>query len=171
MSYWIVLKAVPGHDRLAVVTLAGFETSAPKTRTQVGARWRTVGLFGEYFFARVEERWRASERTIGVASVVKFGPTPARCPDAEIAKPLARADPDGVVRLASRPPPRATPVLARGARVVVVDGPLAGFNGLYAGWPRMSANSSCSTSWGRRARSRSPRAASSRDDPSRSGYP
>jgi hypothetical protein len=46
MSYWIVVKAVPGHDRIAVagVTIAGFETFAPKTRTQVGARWRTVGL-------------------------------------------------------------------------------------------------------------------------------
>jgi transcriptional antiterminator RfaH len=137
MSYWIVVKAVPGHDRLVVagVTLAGFETFAPKTRAQVGARWRTVSLFGGYFFARVEERWRAIERTIGVASVVKFGPSPARCPDAEIAKLLARADPDGVVRLASCPPPRASPVLAPGARVVVVDGPLAGFNGLYAGMP------------------------------------
>jgi transcription antitermination factor NusG len=128
MSYWIAVKAVSGHERLAVVsvTLAGFETFAPKMRTRVGARWCTVSLFGGYFFARIEERWRIIERSLGVACVVKFGPAPARCPDAEIASLLARADPDGVIRLAPRK-------FAPGAKVIVVGGPLAGFSGLYAG--------------------------------------
>jgi hypothetical protein len=39
---------------------------------------------------------------MGVVSVVKFGPAPARCPDEEIARLIARADPDGIVRLSPR---------------------------------------------------------------------
>jgi hypothetical protein len=69
MPYWIVVRSEPGHDRLAVagVTLAGFETFAPKTRSPVGVRSRTVPLFSTYFFARVEDRWQTIERAIGVA--------------------------------------------------------------------------------------------------------
>jgi hypothetical protein len=107
VSYWLVVKAVPGHDHLAVagVTLAGFETFAPKTRVQVGARWKTTPLFSTCFFAGVEERWRAIERAIGVASVVKFGLTPAlpRRGDRQADRPKRR-------RL--RGPPRAAPAAA-----------------------------------------------------------
>jgi hypothetical protein len=45
-------------------------------------------------------------RAFGVASVVKFGLTPAKVPDEEIAKLIARSDPDGIVRLAARSPER-----------------------------------------------------------------
>ena len=134
MSFWAVVRAEPGHDRLAVasVTLAGFETFAPKTRIQAGAKWRTVPLFSAYFFARVEDHWRAIERALGVAGLVKFGLTPARCPDEEIAKLIARSDPDGVVRLAARP------------------------SVSMRAWPRPIASSSCSTSSAPSVRSRSP---------------
>ena len=159
MSFWAVVRAEPGHDRLAVasVTLAGFETFAPKTRIQAGAKWRTVPLFSAYFFARVEDHWRAIERALGVAGLVKFGLTPARCPDEEIAKLIARSDPDGVVRLAARPSSQTgRSGLAPGARVRIVDGPLRGFDGLYAGMARPIASSSCSTSSAPSVRSRSP---------------
>jgi transcription antitermination factor NusG len=136
MSYWCVARSTQNHENLAVdtVTMAGFETFAPKTRVQVGAKWRTAPLFTTYFFARVEARWRPIERSLGVASVVKFGAAPAKVPDAEIAKLIARSDPDGVVRLAARPPPGAIrPALALGSKVMIADGPLVGFDGLYAG--------------------------------------
>jgi hypothetical protein len=58
-------------------------------------------LFPGYLFVRVVDRWRAFERSLGLA-LVKFGAAPARCPDAEIAKLIARTDPDGVVRLPAR---------------------------------------------------------------------
>jgi transcriptional antiterminator RfaH len=135
-GYWAVVKTVPGHDRLALasVTLAGFETFAPKTRVQVGAKWRTAPLFTTYFFARIEGAWRKIERSLGVANVVKFGAAPAKVPDAEIARLIERADPDGVVRLAPRPPPGAIrPALTLGSKVMIPNGPLAGFDGLYAG--------------------------------------
>jgi transcription antitermination factor NusG len=136
MAYWAVVKTVAGHDRLALaaVTLAGFETFAPKTRIRVGAKWRTAPLFTTYFFARIEERWKAIERSLGVANVVKFGAAPAKVPDVEIAKLIERSDPDGVVRLAPRSPPGAIrPALALGSKAMIANGPLAGFDGLYAG--------------------------------------
>jgi transcriptional antiterminator RfaH len=70
---------------------------------------------------------------MGVLSLVKFGDTPAKCPDEEIARLIALADPDGVVRL--RPPgtPLGRSAFMPGARVTVTQGPLAGFDGLYAG--------------------------------------
>jgi transcription antitermination factor NusG len=135
MAYWAVIRAVPNHDRLAAesVCQAGFETFTPKIRRRVGARWRTTPLFGCYFFVRVVDRWRAIERAMGVHSVVRFGATPARCPDAEIAKLIARTDPDGVVRLSPRPLSPSRRILTPGAAVAIADGPLRGLGAIYAG--------------------------------------
>jgi transcription antitermination factor NusG len=80
----------------------GFETFAPKTRIRAGARWRTAPLSPSYVFVRIIDRWRAVERSMGVAGVVKFGAVSARCPDEEIAKLIAKTDPDGIVRLRAR---------------------------------------------------------------------
>jgi transcription antitermination factor NusG len=104
MAYWAVARAVPNHDRLAAecVGLAGYETFVPKIRIRTGAQWRTTPLFVGYFFVRIVDQWRVLERTMGVFNVVKNGATPSRCPDAEIAKLIERADPDGVIRLGAR---------------------------------------------------------------------
>ncbi len=72
-------------------------------------------------------------RTIGVLGVVKFGAAPARGPDAEIAKLIARADPDGIVRLPARPPQPTPRILAPGAAVAIADGPFRGLSAIYAG--------------------------------------
>ncbi len=135
MPYWAVIRAVPNHDRLAAecVAQAGFETFTPRIRTRVGARWRTVPLFPSYFFARVVDRWRVLERSMGVAGLVKFGAAPARCPDAEIAALLSRADPDGVIRLSPRPAGACARLLVPGSPVEIAGGPLRGFSGIYAG--------------------------------------
>ncbi len=135
MPYWVAVRAAPHHDRLAAesVALAGFETFTPKIRMRIGAQWRTAPLFGCYFFARVVDQWRILERSMGVLSVVKFGTVPARCPDEEIAKLIERVGSDGVVRLPARPPQLVPRIIAPGAGVLIRDGPLAGFNGLYAG--------------------------------------
>jgi transcription antitermination factor NusG len=87
-------------------------------------------LFNGYLFARVRDRWSPIERSLGVSHVSRFGPAPARVPDAEIAKLIARAGADGVVRLAQPPSSKA---IAAGARVRVIAGPLAGFDGIHTG--------------------------------------
>ena len=65
---------------------------------------------------------------MGVVSVVKFGPAPARCPDEEIARLIARADPDG-----PRPLSSSARVLTPSAAIAVTGGPFAGLNGVCAG--------------------------------------
>jgi transcriptional antiterminator RfaH len=69
---------------------------------------------------------------MGVLSLVKFDDQPANCPDEEIAKLIARADADGVIRL-PRAGAQGRAAIALGAKVTVTAGPLAGFDGLYAG--------------------------------------
>jgi transcriptional antiterminator RfaH len=127
--FWAVARTILHHDRLAAenVARAGYEVFAPKIKTRVSARWRVAPLFPGYLFVRVVEQWRIIERTIGVLTLVKFGNTPARCPDAEVAKLLARSDDGGIMAL----PP--APTIALGTRVRVIDGPFRGFEGLYAG--------------------------------------
>jgi transcriptional antiterminator RfaH len=129
--FWAVLRTLPHHDRLAAECVAqrGFEIFTPKVRTKLGA----TPLFPCYLFVRIVEQWRVLERTMGVLSLVKFGDQPARCPDEEIARLLARADRDGIVRLARAGSASGRPAFAPGARVTIVDGPLAGFDAIYAG--------------------------------------
>jgi transcriptional antiterminator RfaH len=141
MPFWAVVRVQPHHDRLAAecVAMAGFETFVPKIRVKVESRWRTTPLFPGYFFTRVIDRWRALERTMGVLTVVKFGAAPARVPDAEISSLIARADPDGIIRLpgrpplARRPPATITRGFAAGQPVKIVDGALRGFDAIYSG--------------------------------------
>jgi transcriptional antiterminator RfaH len=135
MAFWAVVRAAPNRERLACesVVQAGFEIFVPRIRVRVGSQWRTTPLFGSYFFARIIDRWRVIERSPGVLSTIKFGTSPARCPDEEIARLIERSDRDGIIRLPPRPlsPPRRT--FSRGAMVAIADGPFAGFSGLYAG--------------------------------------
>jgi transcription antitermination factor NusG len=135
--YWAVLRSAPSHDVLAYegVVRAGFEIFTPKIRTRVGARWRTSPLFGCYFFARVVDQWRILERTAGVLSIVKSGATPARCPDDDIAKLIARSDADGIIRLSSCLSPQS--VVRRSFEpntlVTIADGPFRGFDAMHTG--------------------------------------
>ena len=136
MAFWAAVRTVRNHDRLAAesVVSAGFEILTPKVRERVGSRWRTVPLFPGYFFVRVVDRWRVIERSMGVLTIVKVGVTPAKCPDAEIAALIERSDPDGVIRLAARPPLR--PIrraFTPGARVEIAGGPFRGVEGVYQG--------------------------------------
>jgi transcriptional antiterminator RfaH len=136
MSYWAVVRTKPSSERLAVenVTLRGFEVFVPRIRTRVGSRWLTTPLFGCYFFVRVVDRWRAIERSPGVISLVKFGETPARCPDEDVGRLLERSDRDGIIRLPPRPSsPGVGRIFEKGAAVAISDGPLRGFDGIYAG--------------------------------------
>jgi transcription antitermination factor NusG len=135
MPYWAVARAVPHHDRLAAecVVLAGYETFVPKIRIRVGAQWRTTPLFVGYFFVRIVDQWQILERTMGVFNVVKNGTTPSRCPDAEIAKLIERADPDGVIRLDARPTSPSRYDFTPGATVAIAGGALAGFDAIYVG--------------------------------------
>jgi transcriptional antiterminator RfaH len=129
--YWAVARTLPNHDRLAAECIAqrGYELFIPKVRTKHGA----TPLFAGYLFVRIVDRWRVIERTMGVLSLIKFGDHPAKCPDEEIARLIARADRDGVVRLARAGVNGTRPTFAAGAKVTITGGALMGFDAIHTG--------------------------------------
>jgi transcriptional antiterminator RfaH len=135
MSFWAVARTAPNRERLAYenVALRGYEIFVPRIRARIGGQWKTSSLFPCYLFVRVVDRWRVIERSPGVLSLIKFGETPARCPDEEVGRLLERSDRDGIIRLPSRPLQPARRVFEKGAAVEIGDGPLRGFDGIYAG--------------------------------------
>jgi transcriptional antiterminator RfaH len=135
MPFWAVARTAPNRERLAYenVALRGYEIFVPRIRTRIGGQWKTTPLFVNYLFVRIVDRWRAIERSPGIISLVKFGETPARCPDEEVGRLLERSDRDGIIRLPPRPLQSARHVFAPGATVAIADGPFRGFDGIYAG--------------------------------------
>jgi transcriptional antiterminator RfaH len=134
MPFWAVARTAPGRERFAAdnLTLRGFEVFIPRVRVRASAQWKTLPLFVNYLFVRVVDRWRAIERSPGIISLVKFGETPARCPDEEVGKLLERSDRDGIIRLGARPTTGAR-VITPGATVAISVGPFASFDAIYAG--------------------------------------
>jgi transcriptional antiterminator RfaH len=136
MPFWAVARTAPNRERLAYenVALRGYELFVPRIRTRVGGQWKTASLFPCYLFVRVVDRWRAIERSPGVLSLIKFGETPARCPDEEIGGLIERSDRDGIIRLNARPTsPSPRHDFTPGAAVAIADGPFRGLNAIYAG--------------------------------------
>jgi transcription antitermination factor NusG len=122
MPYWAVARTLVNREPVAVRGLrtAGFEIFAPSTE-------RGRLLFPGYLFVRIVDQWQAIDRTIGVIKLVRFGETPARCPDAEIDKLLAQVNADGFVRLPARPPE------AKGKISIGANVRIAGLAGIYVG--------------------------------------
>ena len=123
MPYWAVARTLIHREPVAARRLeaVGFQVFAPSTD-------RGRPLFPGYLFVRIIDQWQAIDRTVGVLKLVRFGETPARCPDAEIDKLLAQVDADGFVRLPARPPENARGKLSIGDKVRI-----AGMNAIVVG--------------------------------------
>jgi hypothetical protein len=79
-------------------------------------------------------RWRGIERAQGVASVIKFGVAPVRCPDQEIRRLLEMSESAGIVRLPRSPPSIRRVALMPGTAVQIRSLSRSRvFDGLYAG--------------------------------------
>jgi transcriptional antiterminator RfaH len=136
MPVWAVARTAAHREKFAAERIgeAGFEVFAPQIRERVGLRWRVAPLFRGYIFARVTDgRWHPIARALGVLRLVKFGDSPARCPDAEIAALKAMIDGHGYVRLPEAPAAPVRRKIAIGTKVPITAGPFGGMSGLYAG--------------------------------------
>jgi transcriptional antiterminator RfaH len=109
MAYWAVARTPVRREKFAAdhIEAAGFEIFVPRTMTGP--------LFPGYLFVRIYDRWRIVDRTQGVLGLIKFGDTPAKCPDREIAVWRSQMDGEGLVRLPEHKPAG----LRRGAKVKV----------------------------------------------------
>jgi transcriptional antiterminator RfaH len=128
MAFWAVARTLVRRETFAAGRLeaGGFEAFAPLTVSGP--------LFPGYLFIHIADHWRAIDRTVGVLSLVKFGESPARCPDAEIAALQGQVDVHtGLIRLPDPPKPAKRKAIPIGDKVKIPSGPFRGFTGIYAG--------------------------------------
>jgi transcriptional antiterminator RfaH len=132
MPFWSVVRSLPHREAFAAERLrmdGGFEVFLPLVQT----RRASAPLFPGYLFARIIDRWRSINSTLGVLALVRVGDCPARCPDHEIDSLKAMIDGHGFIKLPEAPPPPVRRKIAIGAKVKVTAGPFGGMSGLYAG--------------------------------------
>lgn len=130
---WYLVHAKPRQEDTALANLArqGYEAFLPRMRRQVrhAGRWRerVEAMFPRYLFLRLaagDEDWRPVHSTFGVSRLVRFGDQPARVPTDLVDYLRARADAEDIVRV------EPTAEFAPGQDVRVIEGPLAGIEGI-----------------------------------------
>lgn len=131
---WFVVQTKPAAEAKAAGHLErqDYTVYLPRylKRRSHARRLDTVGapLFPRYLFVRLDperDAWRPIRSTIGVTQLVCRGDRPVPAPRGIVEGIKAREGEDGFVRLALRAG------LAPGARVRVVEGPLAGLEGIF----------------------------------------
>lgn len=132
---WYLIYTKPRQERLAGDNLErqGYPAYLPLVATRRRREGRiakvTEALFPRYLFVRLSperDDWRPIRSTLGVVALVSFGDVPARVPDALVDMLRGREDPTGLQDL---PPVQLNP----GDRVRVVEGALAGYEGVLRG--------------------------------------
>ncbi|HKQ13590.1 MAG TPA: transcription termination/antitermination NusG family protein [Steroidobacteraceae bacterium] len=134
LSRWFLVLSKPAAEQCAQTHLErqGYRVYYPRlicSQLRRG-RWceRIVALFPRYLFVQLDvarQSLAPVRSTVGVASVVRFGPDATVVPDDVIEGLIGRADPQsGLHRLADRK-------LEPGARINVVAGAFSGLDGIF----------------------------------------
>jgi transcriptional antiterminator RfaH len=130
---WYLVYTKPRQENLAQENLArqGYETYLPRvyqTRRRNGRHVKTVeAFFPRYLFIHLDsetDNWAPIRSTIGVSKLVRFDNIPAVVPDQLIQALQSNDHEDGIQRLVQKN-------LMRGDKVTIIDGPLAGYQGIY----------------------------------------
>lgn len=134
MESWYAVNCKPRQESVAEENLhrQGFHVYLPRIQTVRRARGRWVdgveALFPRYLFIRVDPERRSLSpvrSTRGANGLVRFGGCAVMVPDEVIAALQRRQDPEtGVV-------PNDRTLFAAGETIRVVDGPLAGMDGVF----------------------------------------
>jgi transcriptional antiterminator RfaH len=131
---WYLVYAKPRQESVARENLErqGYEIYLPLIRKysrRGGRRVASIGpMFPRYLFIRLDEKtdnWGPIRSTLGVVSLVRFGQLPARVPEGLVAALRTHEDAQGV-----QPPPPVDELRA-GNRVRVLEGGLAGYEGVF----------------------------------------
>lgn len=130
---WYLVYGKPHQERVARENLErqGFETYVPWIRRRRRRRGRYVAtvepMFPRYLFVRFDaerDHWGPIRSTLGVAKLVRFGAALARVPDDLVALLRSREDLEGVQDAPA-------PEFRSGAGVRIVEGPMAGYEGIF----------------------------------------
>lgn len=134
MWQWYAVFCRPGQDQRAEIHFLnqGFETFRPKirfTRRRNGTlRDRVDSLFPRYLFLRLEDLtqdWAPIRSTRGAVGLVRLGDQVPVVPEDLIESLKGRTDEQGIVDLS------AGVDFKPGETVEIMEGPLAGFRGLF----------------------------------------
>lgn len=130
---WYLVYTKPRQERIARTNLErqGYEVYLPLTREQRRRQGKRAilitPLFPRYLFIHLDrqtDNWGPIRSTLGVVSLVKFTHTPAPVPEDLVLALHAREDAEGLL-------PPAESRLRRGSRVRILDGSLAGYEGIF----------------------------------------
>lgn len=134
MEAWFAVVTKPRSEAVAQEHLVrqGYQCLLPQVkrvlRGAAGLKTRVESLFPNYLFLRADPdavSLAPVRSTRGAIGLVRFGAEPARIPDAVVERIKSRIDADdGLIKLAS-------PELAPGQVVRVMDGPLVGWEGVF----------------------------------------
>ncbi|HEY5790780.1 MAG TPA: transcriptional activator RfaH, partial [Gammaproteobacteria bacterium] len=133
MKHWHLVHTKPRQEARAAENLGrqGYAVYLPLAlalRRRRGKPERLVEpLFPRYLFIRLEpgvDNWAPLRSTLGVSRVVRFTEEAAVVPDDLIAALRAHEDESGLCNLQLAPP-------QEGDRVLVVEGSLAGLEGVF----------------------------------------
>ncbi|HTT08233.1 MAG TPA: transcription/translation regulatory transformer protein RfaH [Gammaproteobacteria bacterium] len=133
MRAWYLIHSKPHQERIARENLQrqSYEVYLPLMHQRVRRRNRAVDqivpMFPRYLFIHLDDQtdnWKPIRSTLGVARMVSFGNAPAIVPIQLINQLQAREGADGVH---SSPAKK----LARGSKVRIIDGALAGYEAIF----------------------------------------
>ena len=130
---WYLIYTKPRQENLARENLErqGFVTYLPlseQTRRRNGRYIKIIEpYFPRYVFIQLNtdtDNWAPIRSTLGVSQMVRFGGLPAVVPDDLITCLKENDDSNGVQELIEQE-------LSPGDRVVIINGPFAGYEGIY----------------------------------------
>jgi len=130
---WYLIYTKPRQENLARENLErqGFVTYLPlaeQTRRRNGRYIKIIEpYFPRYVFIQLNtdtDNWAPIRSTLGVSQMVRFGGLPAVVPDDLITCLKENDDSNGVQELIEQE-------LSPGDRVVIINGPFAGYKGIY----------------------------------------
>ena len=130
---WYLVHTKPRQENLAQENLErqGYETYLPRiyqTRRRNGRHVKTIeAFFPRYLFIHLDsetDNWAPIRSTIGVSKMIRFDGIPAMVPEQLIEALKGNDDEDGIQRFNQKN-------LIRGDKVTIIDGPLAGYQGIY----------------------------------------
>ncbi len=132
-KHWYLVYTKPRQEEVAGTNLArqGFETYLPRMRQRRVRMHRRVlvvePMFPRYLFIRLDahqDNWAPIRSTLGVTSLVRFGPHPTPVPEDLISTLRANEDEQGIQDL---------PVaeFKQGQALRIADGALAGYEGIF----------------------------------------
>lgn len=130
---WYLIYSKPRMEKQAEENLRrqGFETYLPmvKSRRRRNSRYTTVieAFFPRYLFIHLDtqtDNWAPIRSTLGVTRMVQFGGVPAIVPNELVDLLKANEDEAGLQMLDNKE-------IKKGDKVKIIDGPFAGYQGIY----------------------------------------